>query len=168
MALGIDWGSVLNITATCSQELYLWVNDHVDVNYMQWLAWVFFPLILTILMPFVIVLLIIITALFLHLYQVRHNLFCAIKDVVDRGDFWNGARHVVCLLWDFYGKVWHGILLISVCFWYLNLDYFFRRKCYFQIWVIMTLNQCYTYSMRHLTPHLVIDNMFFKYEPIAI
>ena len=111
MDLGINWTALVEVTTTATKDLYVWVHDYVDVHYMQWLAWVFYPLILTIFMPMFIVVVLFGCALFLHLYQLRHYLLSALRAAVDRGDFWDGARHIIASLWDYQGRVWHGMMM---------------------------------------------------------
>ena len=109
MSLGIDWASIINATTTVTKDVYFLIHDYVDVHYMQWLAWVLYPLVLSILAPFIFALFVFACALFLYLYKLRHYLRDAITDAVNRGDFWDGARYIIASLWEAQGKIWHGM-----------------------------------------------------------
>lgn len=78
-------------------------QNYFDIYYARWLAWIFYPLVVTFLLPVVIVLFIYASALFLQLYRLRHHFL----DVYHM-DFWNGARQIIAALWDAQGKIWHG------------------------------------------------------------
>ena len=116
MTLGIDWSAAFNVTAAATVNVYTWLQNGIDVHYLQWLAWVFYPLILTIIIPIFIVLFLYASAIFLYLYGLRHFLRQALKEVVDRGDFWDGARQILAALWDVQGKIWHGEFRLSYIF----------------------------------------------------
>lgn len=32
----------------------------------------------------------------------------AIKEAIDKGDLWDGARHAIGVMWDAHGWIWHG------------------------------------------------------------
>ena len=74
-----------------------------DFDYMAWLWWLFYPMLITFLLPFVIFFLLYASALIVHVYRLRHLLRDAY--VTDR---WHGARKAVAALWDAQGKFWHG------------------------------------------------------------
>ena len=81
---------------------------YFDIYYLSWLAWMFYPLVMTLILPFSILILIYASALFLHLYRLRHTLKSAVKDVVQRKGFWDSARQIIAAVWDAQGKIWHG------------------------------------------------------------
>ena len=62
---------------------------------------------LTFLLPAIIVLLFYASACIVHFYRHRNNLK-AIKEAIDKGDLWDGARHAIAVMWDAHGWVWHG------------------------------------------------------------
>ena len=80
------------------------VSFYVDLNYLNWLLWVFYPLVLTFLLPFIIFLFLYASALFLHMYRLRHLL----QDAYTRGQLWDWARKFLAALWDAQGNIWHG------------------------------------------------------------
>ena len=75
----------------------------VDFDYGTWLLWLFYPMLITFLLPFVIFFLLYGSAIFLHIYRLRHLLHDAY--VRDR---WRGARKALAALWDAQGTIWHG------------------------------------------------------------
>ena len=78
-------------------------SHYVDLYYLNWLVWVFYPLILTFMLPVIIMIFLYLSSIFLHLYRLRHFL----REAVNR-DFLDGGRHVLCALWDAQGRIWHG------------------------------------------------------------
>ena len=47
------------------------------------------------------------SACIVHFYRHRNN-FLAIKEALNKGDLWDGARHAIAVMWDAHGWVWHG------------------------------------------------------------
>ncbi len=85
---------------------------YFDVYYLSWLAWMFYPLVVTLILPLSILILIYASALFLHLYRLRHTLKSAVKDAVQRKGFWDSARRILAAVWDAQGKIWHGMFRV--------------------------------------------------------
>lgn len=84
----------------------MWLNvfdSCLDPDFFSWLLWLFTPVLMAFFLPFLILLFIYLSVLFLHIYRHRHRL----KDAYAR-DFWDGARHTLATLWDAHGYIWHG------------------------------------------------------------
>lgn len=77
-----------------------WVSD---IDYFNWLVWLFTPVAVAFLLPTLVILLLYISILFLHIYRYRRPL----RDAYAR-HFWDGARYTLALLWSGHGRVWHG------------------------------------------------------------
>ncbi|KAK2191486.1 hypothetical protein NP493_49g00052 [Ridgeia piscesae] len=65
--------------------------DLIDLCYLQWLAWLFYPLVLTFILPICLLLLLYASAVFLHVYRLRHLLRTA---ALSR-HYWDSARYEV-------------------------------------------------------------------------
>lgn len=90
-------------TLTATAE-WLWASfEAVDIDYLSWVLWVVYPIIISFLLPLVILILVYASALFLHCYRYRHRLREAYHH-----DFWDGARNMLAVLWDGQGYIWHG------------------------------------------------------------
>ncbi|XP_013382530.1 transmembrane protein 68 [Lingula anatina] len=93
--------------------LYLWglykLDVYFDIDYLRWLAWLWYPIIISFLLPLMIIAFLYASALFLHIYRLRHQL----KDAYSQ-DFWNGARKTLAALWDAQGYIWHGYEVIGL------------------------------------------------------
>ena len=99
--------TIFNSTTEYIELVYEYVYQHYfDIYYFEWLIWLFYPLVLTFILPTIILILVYASALFLHFYRWRHHL----KDVYTR-DVWEAARHTLAAFWDFQGKIWHGNLI---------------------------------------------------------
>lgn len=72
------------------------------LNFVNYLLWVFTPLILVIL-PYFTIFLLYLTILFLHIYK-RKNV---LKEAYSH-NLWDGARKTVATVWDGHAAVWHG------------------------------------------------------------
>uniref|UniRef100_L7LZ66 Putative phosphate acyltransferase n=1 Tax=Rhipicephalus pulchellus TaxID=72859 RepID=L7LZ66_RHIPC len=81
-------------------NLLHWVSD---IDYFNWLVWLFTPVAVAFLLPTLVILLLYISILFLHIYRYRRPL----RDAYAR-HFWDGARYTLALLWSGHGRVWHG------------------------------------------------------------
>ncbi|XP_050030671.1 DGAT1/2-independent enzyme synthesizing storage lipids [Dermacentor andersoni] len=81
-------------------SLLHWVSD---LDYFNWLVWLFTPVAVAFLLPTLVILLLYISILFLHIYRYRRPL----RDAYAR-HFWDGARYTLALLWSGHGRVWHG------------------------------------------------------------
>jgi len=78
--------------------------DLIDLCYLQWLAWLFYPLVLTFILPICLLLLLYASAVFLHVYRLRHLLRTA---ALSR-HYWDSARYFLAVLWEAQGSIWHG------------------------------------------------------------
>ncbi|XP_013375678.1 PREDICTED: transmembrane protein 68 isoform X2 [Chinchilla lanigera] len=72
------------------------------LNFVNYLLWVFTPLILVIL-PYFTIFLLYLTIIFLHIYK-RKNV---LKEAYSH-NLWDGARKTVATVWDGHAAVWHG------------------------------------------------------------
>ncbi|KAK0149295.1 Transmembrane protein 68 [Merluccius polli] len=76
-------------------------EDYLSV--MEYLLWVFTPLAVVFILPFLIVILLYLSILFLHVYKRKNQLkeaYC--------NNLWDGARKTLATLWDGHGAIWHG------------------------------------------------------------
>ena len=92
------------------ETVFQFLYHYFDVYYVSWLGWVFYPLVVTFILPLTILLLVYASALFLHLYRLRQPLKDAVQDAVHRKDYWDSARRILAAIWDAQGKIWHGKL----------------------------------------------------------
>lgn len=74
------------------------------LSYLEYLAWVFTPLVVVFIMPFLIVIFLYLSILFLHVYKHKNQLREAYAN-----NLWDGARKTLATLWDGHGFIWHGI-----------------------------------------------------------
>ncbi|KAM9102203.1 DGAT1/2-independent enzyme synthesizing storage lipids isoform 3-T3 [Sarcophilus harrisii] len=72
------------------------------LNFVNYLLWVFTPLIVLIL-PYFTIFLLYLTIIFLHIYK-RKNV---LKEAYSH-NLWDGARKTVATVWDGHAAVWHG------------------------------------------------------------
>ena len=93
------------------EAVFQFLYHYFDVYYVSWLAWVFYPLVVTLILPLTILLLVYASALFLHLYRLRQPLKTAVQNAVQKKDFWDSARRILAAVWDAQGKIWHGKVL---------------------------------------------------------
>ena len=100
----LDWEAFYNASQLAIAAIYNYLQNYLDIAYLEWLAWLFWPLLVTFILPFSMVLFIYASAFFLHLYRLRHTL----RDAVQR-DHWDGARNILAAIWDSQGKIWHGM-----------------------------------------------------------
>uniref|UniRef100_A0A3Q1EGT5 Transmembrane protein 68 n=1 Tax=Acanthochromis polyacanthus TaxID=80966 RepID=A0A3Q1EGT5_9TELE len=76
------------------------VEDYLSV--LDYLLWVFTPLVIVFIVPFLIVILLYLSILFLHVYKRKNQLreaYC--------NNLWDGARKTLATLWDGHGAIWH-------------------------------------------------------------
>ncbi|XP_028987299.1 transmembrane protein 68 isoform X2 [Betta splendens] len=76
-------------------------EDYFSV--LEYLLWVFTPLAIVFIVPFLIVILLYLSILFLHVYKRKNQLreaYC--------NNLWDGARKTLAMLWDGHGAIWHG------------------------------------------------------------
>ncbi|TRY84146.1 hypothetical protein DNTS_026045 [Danionella cerebrum] len=77
------------------------LQDYLSV--MEYLLWVFTPLAVVFILPFLIVILLYLSILFLHVYKRKIQLREAYSN-----NLWDGARKTLATLWDGHGAIWHG------------------------------------------------------------
>jgi len=87
------------------ESTYARVMTHIDWGY----SWIFKPVFLySFIFPFVVVLFLYSSAIFLHLYKRRHE----IKDFIEKSsahaDKFDWARLFLAALWEAQGSLWHG------------------------------------------------------------
>ncbi|KAL7851654.1 hypothetical protein AOLI_G00220100 [Acnodon oligacanthus] len=73
------------------------------LSFLEYLLWVFTPLAIVFILPFLIVILIYLSILFLHVYKRKNQLREAYSN-----NLWDGARKTLATLWDGHGAIWHG------------------------------------------------------------
>ncbi|XP_020566410.1 transmembrane protein 68 isoform X3 [Oryzias latipes] len=81
--------------------LFREVEDYL--SFLEYLLWVFTPLAVVFILPFLIVILLYLSILFLHVYKRKNQLreaYC--------NNLWDGARKTLATLWDGHGAIWHG------------------------------------------------------------
>lgn len=89
------------ITSTAQ---WVWESvEALDIDYLAWVLWVIYPIVISFLLPVILLIFIYASALFLHFYRYRHRLREAYQH-----DFWDGARNTLAVLWDGQGYIWHG------------------------------------------------------------
>uniref|UniRef100_A0A1A8QYD9 Transmembrane protein 68 n=1 Tax=Nothobranchius rachovii TaxID=451742 RepID=A0A1A8QYD9_9TELE len=77
------------------------VEDYL--SFLEYLLWVFTPLVVVFVLPFLIVILLYLSILFLHVYKRKNQLkeaYC--------NNLFDGARKTLATLWDGHGAIWHG------------------------------------------------------------
>lgn len=77
------------------------LEDYLSV--LEYLTWVFTPLAIVFILPFLIVILLYLSILFLHVYKRKNQLREAYSN-----NLWDGARKTLAALWDGHGIIWHG------------------------------------------------------------
>lgn len=77
------------------------MEDYFSV--LEYLLWVFTPLAIVFIVPFLIVILLYLSILFLHVYKRKNQLREAYSN-----NLWDGARKTLAALWDGHGTIWHG------------------------------------------------------------
>ncbi|XP_068093493.1 DGAT1/2-independent enzyme synthesizing storage lipids [Hyperolius riggenbachi] len=92
---------------TCLMQMFLdWMGlDNLEdyLSYLKYLLWVFTPLIVVFILPFVIVIFLYLSILFLHVYKRKNELKEAYSNSI-----WDGARKTLATLWDGHATIWHG------------------------------------------------------------
>ncbi|XP_026061775.1 transmembrane protein 68-like isoform X2 [Carassius auratus] len=73
------------------------------LSFLQYLLWVFTPLAIVFILPFLIVIFLYLSILFLHVYKRKNQLREAYSY-----NLWDGARKTLATLWDGHGAIWHG------------------------------------------------------------
>ncbi|CAG11629.1 unnamed protein product [Tetraodon nigroviridis] len=73
------------------------------LSYLEYLLWVFTPLAIVFILPFLIVIFLYLSILFLYVYKRKNQLREAYSN-----NLWDGARKTLATLWDGHGAIWHG------------------------------------------------------------
>jgi len=98
------------VNETSPRLLWLLKYVDIDIDYARWLGWLFTPIIITFVLPAIILILLYLSALFLHIYKWhRHR----IREAYEH-DFWEGARKTLAALWDAQGWLWHGYEVVGL------------------------------------------------------
>ncbi|VDK79214.1 unnamed protein product [Litomosoides sigmodontis] len=88
------------------EVLLLWISwaiDYVDWDYLEYLTWLFLPLLVAFVLPVLLLLFIYGCIIFLHIYGLRNRIREAYAS-----SLWDGARISIASFWDAVGYVWHG------------------------------------------------------------
>lgn len=85
------------------EDWLAWGNLQDYLSFLEYLLWVFTPLAIVFILPFVIVVLLYLSILFLHVYKRKNQLREAYSN-----NLWDGARKTLATLWDGHGAIWHG------------------------------------------------------------
>ncbi|KAL3869897.1 hypothetical protein ACJMK2_042523 [Sinanodonta woodiana] len=89
---------------------YAWVLiKELDIEYLEWIIWIFYPVLISFLLPLVLLLFFYGSALFLQIYQYHYR----IQDAYAH-DLWDGARKSLAAMWYAQARVWHGYELIGL------------------------------------------------------
>uniref|UniRef100_A0A0K0CZU3 Acyltransferase n=1 Tax=Angiostrongylus cantonensis TaxID=6313 RepID=A0A0K0CZU3_ANGCA len=94
------------------EVLLLWITwavDYIDLDYLEYLLWLFLPIITIFVLPAFIVLFMYGCVIFIHIYGLRHQIRAAYNT-----SYWNGARIAITSFWDAVGYVWHGYELRGI------------------------------------------------------
>ncbi|KAG8442045.1 hypothetical protein GDO86_011004 [Hymenochirus boettgeri] len=101
------------IYLTCLVHLFVdWLElDSLEdyLNYLDYLLWVFTPLIIVFILPVFIVIFLYLSILFLHVYKRKNELKEAYSNSI-----WDGARKTLATLWDGHATIWHGYELYGM------------------------------------------------------
>ncbi|XP_036361727.1 transmembrane protein 68 isoform X2 [Octopus sinensis] len=107
----MDFWSYFHVNiSTVAPGLYAYVSM-LDINYMRWVLWLVYPIIISFLLPLILAFCLVASILFLHFYSYRHGLRQAYAK-----DFWHGARQSLAVLWDFHGYIWHIVRILMEAF----------------------------------------------------
>lgn len=80
------------------------------LSFLNYVLWVFTPLVIVFILPLFILLFLYLSILFLHVYKRKNELREAYSNNV-----WDGARKTLATLWDGHGTIWHGNRPTSAC-----------------------------------------------------
>ncbi|TSN21235.1 Transmembrane protein 68 [Bagarius yarrelli] len=94
---------VLTCVLMALEDWVAWGNLQDYLSFLEYLLWVFTPLAIVFILPFVIVVLLYLSILFLHVYKRKNQLREAYSN-----NLWDGARKTLATLWDGHGAIWHG------------------------------------------------------------
>ncbi|XP_071117548.1 DGAT1/2-independent enzyme synthesizing storage lipids-like isoform X1 [Haliotis cracherodii] len=81
----------------------------LDIDYLRWVVWLTYPIIISFLLPLILLVFLYASVLFLLVYRQRHRL----RDAYAH-DFWDGARKTLAALWDGQGRIWHGYEVVGL------------------------------------------------------
>ncbi|XP_058275099.1 transmembrane protein 68 [Hemibagrus wyckioides] len=100
---GNESAGVLTCLLMAWEDWLAWGNLQDYLSFLEYLLWVFTPLAIVFILPFVIVVLLYLSILFLHVYKRKNQLREAYSY-----NLWDGARKTLATLWDGHGAIWHG------------------------------------------------------------
>ncbi|KAB5535445.1 hypothetical protein PHYPO_G00117740 [Pangasianodon hypophthalmus] len=100
---GDESSGVLTCLLLAWEDWVAWGNLQDYLSFLEYLLWVFTPLAIVFILPFVIVVLLYLSILFLHVYKRKNQLREAYSN-----NLWDGARKTLATLWDGHGAIWHG------------------------------------------------------------
>ena len=87
-------------------EYGVWLLDYflsLDVDYLTWVLWLLYPVIISFLLPLFILVFLYASALFLQIFHYRERLRAAY-----RHDVWDGARKTLAAVWAGQARLFHG------------------------------------------------------------
>ncbi|CAK5050933.1 unnamed protein product [Meloidogyne enterolobii] len=79
------------------------VLKYWDLDYLEYLIWLFLPIFVAFILPIFLLLLIYASVIFLHCYGLRNRIREAYAS-----SYWDGARTSIASFWDGVGLFWHG------------------------------------------------------------
>ncbi|XP_030070366.1 DGAT1/2-independent enzyme synthesizing storage lipids isoform X2 [Microcaecilia unicolor] len=99
------WSSMTYLTCLVDfWEAWIGLDNLEDyLNYVDYLIWVFMPLIIVFILPFLTVVFLYLSILFLLVYKRKNELKEAYSN-----SLWDGARKTLATLWDGHATIWHG------------------------------------------------------------
>ncbi|GAA6099677.1 transmembrane protein 68 [Tachysurus ichikawai] len=100
---GDETAGVLTCLLMTWEDWLAWGNLKDYLSVLEYLLWVFTPLVIVFILPFIIVILLYLSILFLHVYKRKNQLREAYSY-----NLWDGARKTLATLWDGHGAIWHG------------------------------------------------------------
>lgn len=101
-----DSPDTLSLLVCVFREVESWAGlGHVEdyLSVLEYILWVFTPLVIVFILPFIIVILLYLSILFLHVYKRKNQLREAYSN-----NLWDGARKTLATIWDGHGAIWHG------------------------------------------------------------
>lgn len=127
----MQWPDAIYNHTTLYLDVIWTYIESLDIDYIKWVLWVIYPIILSFLLPLLLLVFIYGSALFLQLYRRRHRL----RDAYAR-DFWNGARNTLAAVWEGQGRIWHGTIpFILFAFNFYKNNYFIPHTCVCWLWI---------------------------------
>ncbi|XP_015906728.1 DGAT1/2-independent enzyme synthesizing storage lipids isoform X2 [Parasteatoda tepidariorum] len=86
-----------------------YLEKYIDIQFTSWLLWLFTPIIVAFVFPFILFVFFFLSALFVRAYKYRYRL----REAYHR-DVWDGARNTLSTLWDALGWLWHGYEMVGI------------------------------------------------------